>query len=77
MRTVTYTLPSHWSGYLINGDADSLNEEEAKQADEFLSAEGLGAPVSCDDAGFRHHHDARHYGVPACDCQEFTFLIGE
>lgn len=77
VKTKTYILPSRWACYLINGDASGDDNCDIALADEFLEAEGLGAPVSCEEAGFRHHHDARHYGVLPCDCHEYTFLIGE
>ena len=73
-QTVTGTAPSHWASYYINGDASALDNQDIAQADKF--AEWLGAtPVSCEDAGFIHYHDAHFTGALAADCQTYVALV--
>lgn len=59
---------------LINGDATGLEPEEKELADRWIQLNRLGAPVSCEDAGFRWKHDATALGVGGTDCQTYTFL---
>lgn len=73
MRTETYTAPSHWAPYLINGDASGLDEGERQAADDWIEAMGCGVPVSCEDAGFCRFHDALEESPYASDCQRYTF----
>jgi hypothetical protein len=54
-----FTAPSCWASYLINGDDSGIEPDEKAQADAFIEWVGAGDPVSCEDAGFVHHHDAR------------------
>jgi len=73
-ETVTGTAPSHWACYFINGDSSGMEDSEIEQADAF--AEWLGGDVvSCEDAGFMHHHDASQFGVGGADCQTYSALI--
>lgn len=74
MKTITYTLPEFWASALINDDATGLSDEEHEQLNEWLLAYAPGFCVSVsDDREFTRWHDARDYGVLACDCLEFTF----
>lgn len=73
-NVVTYTAPSAWASYLINGDASGLEDGEQATVDAWLASIGLGDPVSCDDAGFRHVHDAFAFMPLAADCQTYSFL---
>ncbi len=75
LETVEGTAPSHWAGYLVNGDASGMELDDIRQADAFVR--WLGAmPVSCEDAGFMWSHDAmRVCGTLAADCQTYTALI--
>lgn len=73
-RAVRATAPSAWASYLINGDDSGIDEEDRKAADEWIADIGLGAPVSCDDAGFVRYHDAYAFCPLAADCQEYLFL---
>lgn len=72
-----FTAPSAWASYFINGDATSLEDDEIAQADAFLEWVNMEWPVSCDDAGFMHRHDAYEFCPFASDCQTYTFLKQE
>lgn len=75
LEVITATAPSAWACYLINGDASGLDAADVKACDAWIAREGLGTPVSCDDAGFLHWHDARPECPLAADCQTYAFLI--
>lgn len=66
----TYVAPSAWAPYLINGDDSGLDPSDIAEADAFVRKVGAGAPVSCEDAGWRSYPD---FGMPS-DCQRYTFL---
>lgn len=71
----TYTLPSHWAPALINGDMTGLDEHDQEALLRLIFNEGLSDAVSVDDEpGFMTYHDARPYGVLACDCSTYTFF---
>lgn len=77
----TYTLPSHWAGALINGDASGLDDSEIRQLETVERGESLGfciGVVGADadngpEPNFCRYHDAHFYGVLACDCLDFIF----
>ena len=73
-HTEILTAPSTWASYLISGDDSGIDPEERVDCDAWLTAEGLGTPVSCEDAGFVHYHDAHSYVGPA-DCQAYVFIV--
>ena len=77
IKTIDYTLPAFWASYLINGDSSGLEDKEAAQIDAFLTGEGLRDPLGCseDNGNFCTFHDARPYGVLACDCLTYTFEV--
>ena len=77
LETRTATAPSAWASYLINGDASGLDDNEKRQADEWIDSLGWGGPVCCEDAGFIAWHDARNVCALASDCQEYQFLVKE
>jgi|TARA_B100000085_G_scaffold171205_1_gene155807 hypothetical protein len=84
MITEKYDLPAHWASYLINGDATSfsLNDDggdaEIALIDEIVAdidTKG-GALITCsEESFFSKYHDAQPYGVLACDCLEYTFIM--
>jgi len=73
----TYTAPSSWAPYYINGDSTGMDSAEIEAADAFMAWVGLGAPVDCLDHGFSWHHDAFQFCPLGADCQEYTFLRRE
>ena len=71
----TATGPAAWASYLINGDATGLDREEVEAADEWIESIGLGAPVSCEPAGFLSYFDAEPFAdCVSADCETFVFL---
>ena len=75
LETITRTLPAHWASYLINGDASGLTDDEELIIDAYMHSESLPAPVQCEPTGFCWRHDASGYGVLACECEIFTFIV--
>jgi hypothetical protein len=79
IATTTYCLPAHWAPALFNDDASGLDDQDAAALENLLREEGLAAPLSIvgDDQGqdpfFKTYHDARPYGVLACDCFDYVF----
>ena len=64
----SFTGPSAWASYLVNGDASGISDEEAREAD--AASEGLGNCVDAIECGFMHRPD---YGM-AGDCCEYRFM---
>jgi hypothetical protein len=76
LTTTTLTLPAHWASYLINGDADTMDDTEACIASECEKL--YGACVDCsDEPTFCRYHDATADGVLAGVCLAFTFIQHE
>ena len=75
LKPFTATAPSHWASYFINGDDSGMSAEDISQADAWIEREGMGAPVSCEDAGFLWRHDAFKECPLGSDCQEYVFLV--
>jgi len=80
MKIETYTLPAHWASALINDDTSGMDYYEEKPFQEFcaymLKQHGNNWPLDCsEDARFMTHHDARRFGVLACDVLDFTFDV--
>lgn len=78
-ETEKYILPAYWACALINGDTSGMDEREEAQIDAFLEAtSNADSYIYCvhmgEDQGFMRWHDAAHYGVLACDCNEFEFV---
>jgi hypothetical protein len=66
-----YVLPSHWAGYLINGDASGYSDEEITEIDKFVTDNELGFCTGVsDDSWFAHKNDANSLGA---DVSTFTF----
>ena len=79
-ETFELTLPTHWSAALINGDPVSPDCDEAAEAEEesfmrfcFNEIHGADCVGVEEESFFSKHHDAKAYGVLACDCSVFTF----
>lgn len=80
MDIETYKLPAHWASALINDDQSGLDDDDAAALDRFTAhmtaVHGRCWPLTCDDdAGFETYHDARQFGVLACDTLTYYFDI--
>jgi len=73
MKTIEFTAPSAWAGYLINGDASGLDEAEKLAADAFIEWVDQGDAVSCEDYGFCATPGSYAVYPFAADCQLYTF----
>lgn len=79
---ISYELPAHWASALINGDRTGLDDKEERDLDRFLRGEELAdwdvtIHEELCEPYFEPHHDARVYGVLACDCLGFVFFKPE
>lgn len=74
LKAIDAIAPSHWASYLINGDDSGLTADEKAAADSWVAREGLGLPVTCEDAGFCWRHDAMPEMPLGADCQTYVFL---
>jgi hypothetical protein len=78
MDTTTYTLPAHWAPALVNDDWTGLDDDDNDRLTALLTDEQLLPCLSCtEEPFFCTHHDARPWGVLACNCLEFTFPAPE
>jgi hypothetical protein len=80
MQIETYLLPSHWASALVNGDVTGYEEDDLNAiilfTDAMVRCHGRCWCVNVDEEeSFTHYHDARRYGVLACNCTEFTFDV--
>ena len=81
MTTVDYTLPTFWLSALMNGDHSGLDEKDLAAFDAFMSdAITRHGKFSClgpvdDEGDFCRYHDARAYGVLACDVVDVRFDV--
>jgi hypothetical protein len=68
----TFTLPSYWACYLINGDASGMEDDEIKEVDDWLKSSNAGSCVGCsEESEFKHRNDANNLGA---DCLDYYFL---
>ena len=82
MDIATYTLPAHWAPALVNHDYTGLEQDDETALFAFLAhaARVHGEPVtciSCSEGGddFRTYHDARDFGVLACNVLTYSFDV--
>ena len=78
-------LPDFWASALINGDYSGLTQEEEWalkrfieywQEDLFISSADIPSDENaCIESHFMTYHDAKDFGVLACDCWEYKILI--
>ncbi len=64
----SFTAPAIWAPYLLNGNAEGLEDYEIEEAD--AAADGLGTCVDAIDVGFISIPD---HGM-AGECCEYRFL---
>jgi hypothetical protein len=69
-HAITFDVPQHWLPALINGDESGLDDRDSAQFKAFCDEELSNSwHVSSydDESDFMTHHDARPYGVLACN----------
>lgn len=71
-RIISAIAPTHWAGYLINGDRSvwEYMPDPEDEAECLRMQEELGWPVDCEEAGFCWTPD---YGQPG-ECCEYKFV---
>jgi uncharacterized protein (DUF488 family) len=80
MKLVEYTLPQFWAVALMNDDTSHFEGDDQECFDRFV-AYMLDEHRSCrcvdvkDDGEFLTWHDARDFGVLACDVATFVFDV--
>lgn len=72
-RVLTFSAPSAWASYLINGDGSGLEPDELRAAQRFESSLP-GSVASCESVGFLTYHDARDVFPFAADCESYSVL---
>jgi hypothetical protein len=81
MNTVEMTLPVDWLAALFNSDLSSYDDEDLAQLEEFtqytLENYGNAIPIDydIDSEDFTAWHDARQFGVLACNTCTVTFPV--
>jgi hypothetical protein len=75
MQIATFTAPSVWAPYLINGDSSGLDKQDIDHCHIWLDDLGLCRAdcVDCVDAGFCRITTANV--AIAADCQVYAFLV--
>lgn len=66
-----YILPSHFVGYLINGDTTGYSDEELQVIQSFEVGKGFCVGVKEDSPFFRHGHALN--SNEGADCYTFLF----
>ena len=80
-NTVELTLPVDWLAALINGDESGYEDDDLEQLELFtqymLKNYGNAIPLDYDleSENFTPYHDARVFGVLACNVCSVTFPI--
>ena len=80
METVTLELPNFWATALFYDDTSSFEYEDEKPFQEFcqwmIKNYGTSEPVDMVEGGhFMTYHDAKQFGVLACDVHKYTFIV--
>ena len=83
MKLLELDLPTHWASALINGDMSGYDDGDIAALDAFTDdmvkeyGQCWAVDMAEDDGGdFRTYHDARRFGVLACDVTTYSFDIG-
>jgi len=63
IEVLEYTLPDYLACYLINGDTDTITEQEKNEIDEYLEKEGVSIVSVKDDSSFRYRNDLNNTGA--------------
>ena len=85
MQILELDLPDFWATTLVNGDKSHFNDEDEKAfeafTDDMMNKYGACWCINCSDEengpGFLKYHDAKQYGVLACNCLTFSFDVSQ
>ena len=82
MEQLEMYLPTHWLTAIFNDDRSGFTDEDEKQYNAFIkdmnSQHCYWNELDCtDEPHFMTYHDARKYGVLACDVVTVTFTVPE
>lgn len=82
METITLELPDFWATALFYGDTSGFEDEDKIQFQKFcnwaLKNYGTAEPIDVEqEGGFTTYHDARQFGVLACNVHQYTFIINK
>ena len=85
MEFYSLHLPNFWGSALVIGDYSGLEKEDMKELNLFmeywkddLDFGLIDVPSdenACIESHFMTYHDAKQFGVLACDCWEYKILI--
>ena len=71
-------LPNFWATALAYGDLSGLEDQDIEKVIEWENDhKGWYCITTNDDSSFCKYHDAKHYGILACECSTFTFMVVE
>ena len=81
METVTLELPDFWATALFYDDTSGFEYEDEKAFHDFchwaVENYGTSEPVDMEEDGnFMTYHDAKQFGVLACNVHRYTFIVG-
>jgi hypothetical protein len=82
MEQIEMYLPSHWLTAIFNDDQTGFTDEDQEQYNEFIkdmnSQHCDWHELDCtDEPHFMTYHNAKKYGVLACDVVTVTFAVPE
>ena len=80
METITLELPDFWATALFYDDTSGFEYEDEKAFHDFchwaVETYGTSEPVDMEEDGnFMTYHDAKQFGVLACNVHRYTFII--
>ncbi len=81
METITLELPDHWATALFYDDTSGFEYEDDTQFQAFcdwaVKNYGTSEPVDKEEEGhFATYHDAKRFGVLACNVSTYTSWSG-
>ena len=85
MEFYSLHLPDFWGSALVNNDYSGLSDDDEKSLHDLteywknvLDFSVVDVPSdenACIESRFMTYHDAKDFGVFACDCWEYKILI--
>ena len=77
---IEMTLPTHWLTAIFNDDRTGFNDEDEQQYNSWIKDMNTDNfdwhELDCEqEPHFATYHDAKRYGVLACDVVRVTFAV--